>query len=391
MAKILLGNQWGGGVGHVLNLRALADQLQANGHQPVLALPDLIAARPAMEGVSYPVLQGPVWRGALRPRKQTRTFADILANQAFADVNVFGTLALAWRELIGLLKPDLVVTEYAPVLSLAARNIVPVAAFGSPFCLPPSHTDEFPVLNIKAPKAYPEGELLSAINAWLVKNGSTSLTKLAEIHPPDNSYPFGLIEMDPYREFRETPVLPPLSNSLPAPLEDNRPDGPPRIFCYLMAQHKPSMKLLVMLAEGGIAIEAYIKECNPLMVKKMAERGITVHQNHVPIREALANAHLLLHNGSTILAHEALAMGRAQLCFPMDLEKELNSRNLASLGVARIIRQGDLQPQVAQRVKELCFDADFYNRARTVAEELAKRNFDDPITQIIEKLKIFLK
>ena len=388
MAKILLGNQWGGGVGHVRNLRALADRMQTCGHQPVLALPDLVAARPALQDVKYPFLQGPVWRGALRPRKQTRTFADIMANQAFADENVYSTLVNGWSELIELTKPDLVVVKYAPLLSLAAHDRVPVVAIGSPFCLPPSDCKSFPVLNSEAPAAYSEDDLLLSINTWLTQNGRSNLNVLPEIHPSAHNYPIGLEEMDPYREFRPKPVLSPLPDSLPKPLDSNQPGGPPRLFCYLDFQHKPGIRLLTMLAKGGININVYLKNGNPVIAGKLRQLGVTVDEEHVPIRDALSNAHILLHNGSTILAYEALAMGRAQLCFPMDLEKELNSRNLHRLGVAKMIRPPDLKPQVIQQVKDLCSDPELHLCAQNIARDLAERDFDNPIDQIMDRLNI---
>ena len=132
MATVLLGNQWGGGVGHAKKCLLIADAMHERGHRPLFAVPDLVAARPVLGAVPYPVLQAPVWKGRILRRQPTRTFADIMATHAFADEQVFSVLARGWETLIDTVKPDLVVADYAPLLCLVARDRLPLVALGVP-------------------------------------------------------------------------------------------------------------------------------------------------------------------------------------------------------------------------------------------------------------------
>jgi len=387
MATILLASQWGGGAGHARKLLALADGLAARGHQPVLALPDLVAARRVERARGHRILQGPVWRGRLLKRQPTRSFADIMAQNGFADPAVLHPLTDSWDSLLDSLAPDAVIADYAPMLCLAARNRCPLLCIGVPFCLPPGGMPEFPALNPEASAAMPEAHLLSHANRWLEKQGRAPLASLPAIHPEENSVCFGLSELDPYRDHgRLRPPEPyrPVTDA-PLPLPPLRERTP--VFAYLSARHKPAMELLLALAQRGLLVEASLRDFNRAVARRLAGEGIIVHDGLVDLRQALSRNVLYIHHGSEGAAVDGLLCGRPQLCLPVDLEKQLISRALRDLGVARLVQRKMPIEDAVATTHALCADEAVREQARSLSEDLLARQDCRGLEAVIEGIE----
>jgi len=398
MAKILLANQWGGGVGHVNKLHPLALALQQRGHDVTLALPDLPAARAVVAGASYRLLQAPVWRGNLLPRKTTRSFADIMANQAFAGVGTLSILADAWWQLLQLVQPDLVIADYAPVLCLAARDRFSLAVVGTTFCVPPAQLQEFPVLLSQAQVGFPESESLANANSWLLANKREPLAFLPAIHPVEACFPLGLPELDPSREPREGRDWAELSQHLLSPLKQQPVADKLRVFAYLSGRHQQSLALLVHLASGGARVTVYLRDSRPELLPGLRRFGVEVLDKPAPITRALEECDLILHHGSGHVSVEALSGGRPQVCVPMDVEKRLIARRLNQLGVGLVLSAEQL-PKAApsgganpflHKLEGFVRDAAVQKRVAEMAAELEARCYPDPMTMLVEEMERLL-
>ncbi len=126
MARVLLGWELGGGLGHVANLLPLAHELARLGHEPVFALRDISEPWPLLSATGYRIFQAPWLRD--RPNLtggrpfRARSYADILAYNGFDEPGVLQSLVSAWDRLLETIDPELVVIEHAPALCLAWRQ-----------------------------------------------------------------------------------------------------------------------------------------------------------------------------------------------------------------------------------------------------------------------------
>lgn len=142
MANILICWELGSGWGHVGVLRPLARELLSRGYRVTLAARELGRAAPTFAGMNVRVLQAP----CLPPRpklpfERVECFAHVLANVGYDDPSNLVAMVAGWRGLFELVRPDLVVAEYAPTALLALRGTgVPRAAMGTGFSLPPDVT-----------------------------------------------------------------------------------------------------------------------------------------------------------------------------------------------------------------------------------------------------------
>ena len=95
MATILLAWELGGGLGHFMNLRPVAEGLARRGHRVVAVLRDLTSARRFLPNPGISFLQAPFKHQHLRDLEPTCTFAQILYICGFGNGEELATLAEA--------------------------------------------------------------------------------------------------------------------------------------------------------------------------------------------------------------------------------------------------------------------------------------------------------
>ena len=139
---VLLAWELGSGLGHVMPLRRIATRLLRQGIRIIAVLKDVSSAR-WLDGLDADVMQAPVWpvtfkSDAERARLSSATLADSLADFGLADEEALRILLTAWSHLFDLIRPDLVIADFAPAAALTARGRLPLALVGNGSrCRPP--------------------------------------------------------------------------------------------------------------------------------------------------------------------------------------------------------------------------------------------------------------
>ncbi len=386
LAVVLLGNELGIGMGHAKRLLPFARALAERGHRPVLVLPDLVAAAPALRDSGFPVLPAPVWNGRHFPNKPTRSFADILADKGFSDPATLTPLVLGWQRIMELLRPGLVVIDHSPTLALAAFGTVPFIVVGNGFTVPPGGGPVFPDFVSDTPPAFPEERLLETVAALQRRRRRPVPSALPELFPPDDSFPLVYPEIDPYRTVRQRSAIGPLAASPPptAGLDDGAGDSG-RVFAYLSAGHPGVGALLAGLAESGLQVEAYVRDAPPPLTAKLERGGIRLHRTPPPLAEALSRNDAFLHHGGSGSVMTALAVGRPQVCLPRYLEQRLVCEALKSQGVA-VYFYGKFDPAaVVAAVAGAIGNGRPRERALDLAARLHGRGHVDNLSRIAER------
>jgi hypothetical protein len=148
MKAILLTWELGGGQGHLTKLVPLVRVLHERGHRVIAALKDLSRAESAFAALDVEYLQGPSkTRFSDKTIPVPRSFAQILHDKGYCDIDELWAMASAWRNLFALVKPDLIVFEYSPTALLAACGLaLKKALLGTGFCCP---VDEYPLRDLR--------------------------------------------------------------------------------------------------------------------------------------------------------------------------------------------------------------------------------------------------
>ncbi len=134
MARILLAWELGHGLGHIVPLRALADQLVGHGHEVLIAARQLPRVREYFSGAAVKVLAAPFFPEVVLPARQQSSLSDVIwFDGGGHDAAVCTALFLAWRELITQLRVDLVIGDGAPMAIAASQGLAQTLAYESYF------------------------------------------------------------------------------------------------------------------------------------------------------------------------------------------------------------------------------------------------------------------
>jgi rhamnosyltransferase subunit B len=389
MAKILIGWESGGGFGHVARIRLVARELKARGHEPILALRDVVEPAPMLAGEPYPVLQGPHWARGTPQRFSpfsAATFADILAVIGFADADDLSANLRAWDALFSVVRPDLVLAEYAPMMVLAARGRFPTVLFGSGFTVPPADLALYPRLQSRVKISMPEAEVLAVVQEAQKRRGGPVPQRLSEIFACDYRFPCTFPELDPYRPLRREPVIPPLSD-LPPP---SPPPAEPRFFAYLAAEAPGLPRFVLGLVKSGVPGGIFLRRPAQDFKDALKKTRLTLYEEPQPLAEVLANAKFVIHHGGAGTSEACLTSGRPQVIFPRHLEQTMTARSLRALGAAIMVKRDMNEELVAKAVREFADNAAALDRATALSHEIAARGPRPGVAPIVAACEALL-
>jgi len=379
MGVVLLANEMGAGLGHITRLMPVARALKDRGHQPVIAVHDIVGAAPATNGEQLPVVEAPSWRGRCYPKSATRTFACILADRGFARPDVLAPTMSGWLSLLELITPDLIVVDHSPTLCAAAHGTVQVVAVGDGFTLPPCDGDMFPPLRTDVPPVLPEAEILKAVQQTQRNLGVTPFDSLPQIFSKAHRFIVNMPETDPYAAYRTEPVHGPLQP--PPALQPLPASG--GFYGYFYAGHPLVGKLLPLLAEARISGSMFIHQATSEQRQAVSKLGFTVYGEPQPLDKVLGEARLVIHHGGAGVTAAALSVGRPQLLMPRYLEQRLTGAALSRIGVGASFPEKSKLEAIVHAAKIALSQEAVGARAQTVAEQIRVRGPYDTLSKIV--------
>lgn len=344
---ILFAWEVGGGLGHLMQMRPLVEDLTAAGHCVVVALRHLDRAVEAFGHAGVFYMQAPY--AAPRPPRfpQAAAYAPHLVNLGFGDDEGLFGHASAWRNLIRTVAPDLIVFDYAPTALLASR-VFPVrrATIGSGFCMPPDDGQPAtpdgggrawaalrPAVAARRPGPVrdAEAEVLTHIN-WVLSNwGRPPLARLGQLFADvDEQFLTTLPELDHFRERPQAGYWGPVLSS-----GGDAPDWPTaagkRVFVYL--KNSPDAEdVLGALKRAGCPTVAYVEGLSPAMRKRVEAPTVQLSPRRVGVAQAARECDLAVLNGGHGVTSEMLLAGKPMVLVPLVLEQQQTARAVERLG-----------------------------------------------------------
>ena len=138
MARVLIAWKLGEAFGHLARCPRLAEGLVARGHGVTLALKDVRLPAGQRLAPDITVLPAPLTPQAGAGSSPRVNYADVLRVSGFADARDVAARLNAWRGILTLARPDVLVADHAPTALLAARLAnIPHLAIGNGFAIPP--------------------------------------------------------------------------------------------------------------------------------------------------------------------------------------------------------------------------------------------------------------
>ena len=265
------------------------------------------------------------------------TWGDFLGDLNFWNPQFLIAQIKWWLETIKARKSRLLIADFAPCAQLAAQIAgIPSVAVGTGYSVPPAGLDSFPILLPEySERVFAEDELLRAVNMALAYFGGRQLARLSDIYAQSTAMPRTIAGLDPYRDWRQAPLLPPLNERLP------RPDGSgDEIFFYFSTSETENHALVDALIGLDLPMRAFVPGATANIRELFVEAGVTVETRPVPFAEINRRSRLLLHSGQHGTLCMGLGMGIGQVAFPQHLEHLFHARRAAELAPVRIVNSG---------------------------------------------------
>jgi UDP:flavonoid glycosyltransferase YjiC (YdhE family) len=355
MSRILAAWEMGANMGHIDRLLMTARALRARGHEVVFALRDLSRAHGRVAAEGFAVLQAPVWLPRLTHPPRLGNYANVLAAAGWLDAPGLAGLLGAWRQLLALVQPQVLICDHAPTALLASRGWPGLAvwAIGNSFEVPPpgphfpSMLLDDPADNARCPQY--DAALLAPANQALALLGLPPLARLTDLfahaHPALASVP----ELGHYSGYPEGTCWAGPSYVGDAGVAPQWPAGEgPRAFVYLSPTHVGFRPLVEALHAQGVRALVHAKGLSAEAAARLAgEQGrVRFEPQPVQVDPAVAQADVVVSHASLGLTSAALVAGKPQLVLPTHAEQGMVARRVvhAGIGLALPVRQDGLAP-----------------------------------------------
>lgn len=376
MKTALFAWELGANLGHASPMAEIARGLAGDGFRIVVAGRALESLAIAFAGLDATRLQAPVWTPHRHwGSEQTQaSFLDVLVHVGFGDPAKLAAMAGAWRALVDLVQPNVIVSDHSPALQVAAYGgKIPLVAIGTGFTMPPLNLDRLPPMRADRAPIASEAQVLGGASAFLSANGVAPPSSLIELFRTAERVVFSYPELDPYRAFRSEPLyLPP--ETLPAFVP---PPVSPVAFVYLGAEMQGLEAMVQALIDVDIPLLVYLRgEAGPLR-DFLAMRGHEVFTAPPRLAEVLPRASHVISAGGSFTCHAALAAGRPHLILPLQPENDINLHMIEALGIGEGLKPRTANDKVVPAIDAFVQNHAALQRARHWALVVASRSQPD--------------
>ena len=374
--------------------RALARALQVRGHEVALAVSDTNAACRELRGTGLAFYQAPI---ALTSRRSSRmrNYGDFLAALGFLDLQVLRRLRDAWRQLLTVLRPDVLVIDHAPVAHLVARLIrFPYLRLSDGFDTPPA-VSPLPVLQPwidqeAEVQRKEEADVLSNVNLLLREAGLHPMGQLHELFAAEHTMFATLASFDPFgprQNARYTGLFHQPASYGP---EDWPGYARRRVFLHLRsnALAKPIVKAL---NARRTALAMVLPGCSREALAEYAMGAWRDSNSNLEGLPYLCGADLAVFDGDPVVLVSCLQAGVPAICVPDQVEGFYLARALVRerLGMAVGTVAGNFHGRLRSAVRKILEGPGYRRRMLRFAR--ASASTEDPAAVLAEAVEVRIR
>lgn len=381
--RVLLGWELGLGFGYALQLREIAGALLDAGHAPVVALRSFDHAPRLYRDCGFPVVQAPWIIGRFTPTAETPEFAptgfaDLMACNGFGAADHLRSIQQAWRGLIDVLRPDLVVSRYAPHLTLAAYGRIPTVVFGSAYSTPPANGEVFPRFRSDIAPFADQGRMLETVRDVQRAFGAALPERITDVGRGERRVIATLPELDPYHATRVEPCAGAF-DFMPPPVADH--DG--GFYAYLSGEAPAPRRIAASLLGSGLSGEIHVRDAAPESWELPRSSTARLLPTAPPIVDAVRRAAVVVNHASLGTVQAALAAGRPQAFAPQALDQAIVAVLLKDRPFIRLLAPDGPSNEPADVTSALMADEAAATAAMDFARSIQARGLHDAGRQVV--------
>jgi UDP:flavonoid glycosyltransferase YjiC (YdhE family) len=339
MTRVVFAWELGAFLGHVERNLAVAQRLRETGADVTFIISNLQTAEKLLAPEGFPYLPAPGFRHAhIKPRPAIN-ISDLLADLGYGDPTTLLSLVRSWMELWKLLKPDVIVTDYAPSAVLSAkvagiRNL----PLGPGFSIPPAQ-DPMPAYRadqrqLVAQLRAADQRLLPAINEVLKAFAHPAFKCVGDLFENPAAQVTSFPELDPFGPRNGAQYVGPVKAPGRFEKVEWQTTRPVRIFAYLQPTMVGLDAMLSAIREPAYEAVCVIPGAPGRIVSQHNSEALRVLSAPVDLEHLLPTASLVIGYASAGLVSSSLQSGVPMLLFPNFLEHQLTGMCAERMGAA---------------------------------------------------------
>ncbi len=341
MARVLIAWELGEAFGHLARCLRLAEGLVARGHQVTLALKEvrLPTGQQLVPGIS--VLAAPRTPQTGPVDRSPINYADVLRVSGFSDAQDVAARLNAWRGILNLTRPDVLVADHAPTALLAAR-IADIAylSVGNGFAIPP---DVSPWPSIRPWEAIPDRALSTAetlldrvFDAALKALGYPKTARVRELFGAEDVLDT-FVELDHYGVRTAGHYVGPIVSVRQAMRVEWQSREGSRVLAYLRPSVPGFSAILQAFARLDAEVLCVAPGMKPDVAERVATRRLRIALTPVDLAPLLERADLAVGYGNSGFSTQALLAGVPLAMRPRYVEQALLARRVEALGAGKLL------------------------------------------------------
>lgn len=405
--RVLVAWEMGSNFGHVTKIARVVAHLQDEVDLYV-ALKEPWQLRQVAPDLKCRVLPAPFAVPIRLPKDAppSLNYAGILGTEGWDNAERLGGLVDAWRGLIDLVRPDVLLAQSAPTALLAARGLdLKTIVLGGGYDNPPL-AHPMPLFGLERKEDAPRDQALArdqetrvrdVANAALAKTGTAGEERFCDLIRPGlsllMSWPFN----DHYGdrsvpEPDHPPYLGPIITKSAGAEYHWADKSGAKIFAYLRPGTPAAASGLRALAALG---ETHDVICAaPGLPKRgrdtLLQRGVQVEDGPIMLDPLLEACDLGLNHASSGIAAVFAMAGIRQVGLPVHREQAMYARTSAKHGLSVGI-EGQYGPEaVVKCIETLLADTSALTRVRDKARRIANQFSTDPSQDAAERIRAFI-
>ena len=310
-------------------------------------------------------------------------YAELLNRVGYLDVKILGGLIGAWRQLIRLVDPDLVLVDHSPTALIGARlEDVPRASIGTGFMMPP-RISPMPTMQPwrsvdPARLARAEADVLARINAAVTGQGGRAYSALFEILDVQGRFLTTFPEFDHYGPRAEEEYLGGIDVSASGkPVEWPVGEGP-RLFGYYHAGYPHFVDMLDQFAQLPWPAVVVAPGASRAQIARFSKGRLRLTTEQYDLRSVAASAALAVcHAGHGTMV--GLVRGGCPIVtLPVMIEQAQCAFRVSQSGVGLSVKIENGKPDVVGAIRRMLDDGAYGVRAKSLAQRYAAI---DPVVQ----------